>query len=274
MTFPDDPKRALIVGDTHGDGAFVRSLAPLIAAANVDVVIQLGDFGWYPRIRRGLAFAHDVQATIRATGVPWAWIDGNHDDHEWLRLADQHPLYIPYGDPNGRIRYHRTGGTGPFEVATGIWHIPRGYTWTWGTHRFGALGGGYSINRAEMMWGRDWFDTETLQPGDVDRVLQQKPVDVLFAHDVPDWVPIEGEHFGYKSDIPESEAHRRIVGVCVEHLRPNLLVHGHYHHRYTLDNVWRARLWGGMRVEGISKNRHPGCVAIMDLTTLEVTDTW
>jgi hypothetical protein len=74
--------RVLIVGDVHGQH---RKLAETLRQAQADfrigAAIQVGDFGFY---RNLLAQAREE---LLRFPVPMHAIDGNHEDHAWLRRA-------------------------------------------------------------------------------------------------------------------------------------------------------------------------------------------
>ncbi|MEI8189221.1 MAG: metallophosphoesterase [candidate division NC10 bacterium] len=74
--------RVLIVGDVHGQH---QKLAEVVRQAQADfriaAAIQVGDFGF----RKDL-MARSRQGSIRYP-VPLHVIDGNHEDHRWLRRA-------------------------------------------------------------------------------------------------------------------------------------------------------------------------------------------
>jgi predicted phosphodiesterase len=74
--------RVLIVGDVHGQH---RKLAEALRQAQTDyrieAAIQVGDFGFSPALLAGAA-AERVRYP-----VPLHAIDGNHEDHAWLRRA-------------------------------------------------------------------------------------------------------------------------------------------------------------------------------------------
>ena len=74
--------RVLIVGDVHGRHP---KLAEVLRQAQTDfriaAAIQVGDFGFYQDIIRR---AREEQVRFP---VPLHVIDGNHEDHQWLRRA-------------------------------------------------------------------------------------------------------------------------------------------------------------------------------------------
>ncbi len=70
--------KILIVGDMHGHLDILWGLANAAAQQGIGAIIQVGDFGFYPRVL--VAF----QRMWRRFPIPVYAIDGNHEDHDWL----------------------------------------------------------------------------------------------------------------------------------------------------------------------------------------------
>jgi predicted phosphodiesterase len=74
--------RVLILGDVHGEHqALVRCLQAAQADFRIAAAIQVGDFGFY---KNQIARARENRLRFP---VPLHVIDGNHEDHRWLRRA-------------------------------------------------------------------------------------------------------------------------------------------------------------------------------------------
>ena len=80
----DDVRRVLIAGDTHGNSAWVERLARTASDQGCPIVIQVGDFGYFPNHPEGLRFLTAVETACARHGVELWFIDGNHDDHSAL----------------------------------------------------------------------------------------------------------------------------------------------------------------------------------------------
>lgn len=271
--FPADVRCALLVGDLHSDEAWLTGpVRQAIAHAHPDVVVQHGDLNWFPHIGYGQRFLATLQNVIAETGVPWLFIDGNHDNHAWLRDVGAAGRYtLQHRDDIGGLGYgwDREPGTGegPFEVCTGVLYLPRGWSWSWADKTFVAVGGGYSVDYASRVADQGvWPQYEGLTPGDIERCLTLPggAADVVLSHDAPDWSTVDGPHFQFKRQIPESEAHRHSVGVVTRHLEPSIVVHGHYHQRYSRSHRQR---WGPCLVHGLGKNGDAGNLLMLDVET-------
>jgi predicted phosphodiesterase len=204
----------MLLGDTHGDRGFTRGAIRYAADNGIDCVVQVGDFGFWPRTNNGRHFLKDVGKQAGESGVPFYFLDGNHEDHlvlnrhvEENRKPDQ--FYVPYG--KYQIRY-----------------LPRGTTWEWDGVRFGAFGGAFSIDRSQRiedsgMYG--WFANEV---PDRSKIEDLGKVDVLLTHDSP-IVPPSMMATGWFKRDPDSTACQVAVYDALEASEASLLVHGHWH---------------------------------------------
>ncbi|MBI5380736.1 MAG: metallophosphoesterase [Opitutae bacterium] len=116
--------RVLIVGDVHGRH---RELAASLAQAQTDyriaAAIQVGDFGFYKPLFSGAA-------RIRYP-VPLHVIDGNHEDHAWLRRA------------------LLTGAARAWRLELNLHYQSRPSLITLGASRIGFLGGALHADRPQ-----------------------------------------------------------------------------------------------------------------------------
>lgn len=214
----------LLAGDTHGDLSQIRYLLKVAAEMQIDRIVQVGDFGYWPHMA---PFHERVDGLASADGVEFYWLDGNHENFDALEQAVDFDSLDPQ------------------RMGESLWYLPRGSTWEWAGCRFMALGGAYSIDKDYRVEGRSWWRQELLTGAQVYRAMGGGPVDVLLTHDAPDGVvPIVDRH--YKGD-EISRSNRLAVSAVMEAVHPRLLVHGHYHHRYTAAA-------NGCRVEGLSRD--------------------
>ena len=202
------PRKVMVLGDTHHNLEFVASAIDSATRDSVDAIIQIGDFGVWPS--RNDEFLNGVGGLLQRTGIQFYWLDGNHEDLSYIK-------------PGMRI--------GPLQ------HLPRGFRWQWWDKTWMSVGGGVSVDKRWRTPGVDWFPEETLSLEEAEYCARPGPVDIVLSHDCPDQVemPGLGEHAGwYPADaIRESEEHRAVLGGICDALRPELLVHGHYHIAHT-----------------------------------------
>lgn len=209
--------RIMLLGDTHGNRGFTKSAISMCTALAIDQIIQLGDFGYWPRINPGQTFLHDVGKAAWEADIPLWFIDGNHEDHLVLQpMADRQ---------NGLVKITSTLGNGKEYP---VFYVPRGHTWTWDGLTFGAFGGAFSIDRSVRhqdagRWG--WFANEM---PDRSRIEALGKVDILLTHDSP-IVPPGKYGTGYKEDATSRTSQDTVYDALLAS-KARLVVHGHWHH--------------------------------------------
>jgi hypothetical protein len=212
LTVP--PARFAIAGDWHANTKWARAAIQYAAGHRASILLHTGDFaGDFTRS----SFLAAVSEAAIEHRLPILWVDGNHDDH--AKLAR-----LPLGP----------GGLRP--IVPHVWHIPRGYRWSWNGIRFLGLGGAHSVDRQlRLACGYPWWPGETLTRRDIQRAIRPGPVDVMICHDSPAGAAIPGlDATGFPLDeLVAAARHRDLLRDVVDHVRPVQLWHGHYHVRYT-----------------------------------------
>ena len=241
--------RVGLVGDTHANTGWTIRVIESLAAEGVRVVVQLGDFGWWPQYR----FAHKISRAAARAGVEVLFIDGNHEHHANLRA---HAHRVDPGFEEGR----------PVLMHPRLWYLPRGCAWEWDGVRFRALGGAYSIDMDFRTPSKDWFPEEVPSVADAHRAIDAGPADVFLCHDYPE--------LGYQlPGMPGlDETHERgsrqvqqMLAEVAKAIGPQLVVHGHWHRRYNIER-------DNIAIEGLDCDNTPGAALILDLDTLQTRD--
>jgi predicted phosphodiesterase len=150
--------RVLIVGDVHGQH---QQLAESLRQAQTDfriaAAIQVGDFGFYKNL-----LTHAREEKIRFP-VPLHVIDGNHEDHPWLRRA----LLLGAG---------RT-----WKHELNLVYQPRPSVASFGTSRVGFLGGALHVDRPQKHNSLTGFPNYILR-------RSREHAATLFNHQRPDLI--------------------------------------------------------------------------------------
>lgn len=229
--------RVMFVGDTHGNPVHFQVMSETAKELNADLIIQVGDFGyvWNPeRVRL-------LEAQGKYLPCPLYFLSGNHENFDLLKQlgADE-------------------DGDSMVEVASNIWHLPRGYCFSIKNKKFLAVGGAVSIDRGPHAKGleladswpktthRDsaWWPEEEITDEQVERACAHGEVDVLLTHDASSW--LYGKLQTYLNSmgwVPKAEKwcneNRERISRVVDSAKPKLHVHGHYHFFYeeTIDGV-------------------------------------
>ena len=175
-----------------------------------EVILQAGDFGFWPNSREGRKFLDSASDLVDSTGIPLYFVDGNHEDHNAL-------------DALGRWAEE------PVEVYPGIFHIPRGIVATFGETRVLGLGGAVSVDKDQRLPEVTWFRRETMSLVEWGRAMDAEDVDLVLAHDVPSGVKLDlwmkvPEHIEN-----ECNNHRAVLREIMDRHSPKQWVAGHYH---------------------------------------------
>ncbi|WP_031386810.1 metallophosphoesterase family protein [Desulfonatronum thiodismutans] len=167
--------RIMVLGDVHG--MFAR-LNELINSKQPDIIIQCGDFGYYPEevrldsVTQGFVRPFDPATAIKNTlqngkRTKIYWCDGNHEHYP--------SLFSRWKEAGGRVE--------PFEVGPEIYYMPRGSTLDLPSgEKVCFLGGARSVDRP-LRDPDDWWDEEILTP-DVLDVLPES-ADMVISHTAP-----------------------------------------------------------------------------------------
>jgi len=243
-----NPRRVLLAGDTHADIWHVQKLFE-VAEADADVIVQLGDFGFWEHTDAGVEYLDHVEELAASFEMGLLWLDGNHENHQWLRQQYQ-PARVPgckrAGHEQDAPHEHLVNPDGTWPIRDHIAYLPRGHRWTWQGVRFLAVGGAYSIDKKWRVPGLSWWPEEELTDDDVRRACRGGRTDVLLTHDAP----LGAIPPGMRS-IRASDANRQRVRQIVDHTRPVVQFHGHFHAFYT-DQVTHPG--GTTRVVGLASN--------------------
>jgi len=158
--------KIIVVGDIHGEWA---QLNALIAKKKPDIILQCGDFGWWPKWHNTRTVGTPRggkkwnQYGLKPGDTKIYWCDGNHEDH-WSIKEDLLK-------------------TGKFEIMPNVFYQPRGSTLTLPDGRVVLfMGGADSIDKASRHIGIDWYPDEVLTQGDVYCVAKSLKVDIVISH--------------------------------------------------------------------------------------------
>lgn len=233
-------KNYLFVGDTHGDLDFLQNAANLAADSDASI-IQVGDWGFvWPRAKweKGAVSYHvpELARILKNAGqahakdpVVMRFIDGNHDHHPWLqKRADMAGARLDKSDD--LVIYQPRGSVYEDEDGT----------------RFLFVGGAPSIDHAFRSPGHSWWPEECITDDEFELAMTAHDIHVIVTHDAPDFPP----GFGPKGDpgfCAKAVDSMKKIFTLVEHHQPDMLVHGHWHHRY-------SRMQGRTQVVGLDCN--------------------
>lgn len=248
--FPE-PTKILVAGDWHGFGDWGQKMIHYARKQGADVIVHVGDFGfWRPCLDTDKYLRHLERALVECSEILGTqmfiiWVKGNHEWHPGIQEWNDATNGLPWSDD----RYPH------------IIHAPQCHRWQWWGKTWLALGGAHSMDRLRRTPEVDWWGGETITYGEALRVIVDGQADVMVCHDCPDGVNIPGIHAVEKldpsqslwpiSELHASDEHRKLLAAVVDEVRPSLLVHGHYHVRYS---AIRRGPKGLTQIEGLDMN--------------------
>ena len=243
--------KILVVGDVHGESPFMQAVFQVASQHGIADILQVGDFGYWPHTKWGEKFLREVETFGAAVGTTVWWIDGNHENHEWLRLKRKRP-------------------DGAVPISEHCIHLPRGYRWDWDGVRFGALGGAFSVDWRERDPLVSWWPQEVTTYSEL-VLLGEAPLDVLVTHDCPAGVELPSHWRMRVGDQEACDTQRELLAEAVRQTGAKMVLHGHWHHRHTSELPSTPQ---PVRVEGLAND---GCgqdsMMVLDLDELKVPHT-
>ena len=199
-----EAKSIMIVGDVHAD--FPRLNKLMNRQGYPDVVIQVGDFGWWPHVHNTTFFGGNKlfdQYGLRPKDTKIFWCEGNHDNHD---------------DLQERVKEH---GRVPIEVQENVFYCPRGSTIQINNLNYLFMGGAHSIDKIWRVPGLSWWAGENISEKDLLSLPIQK-VDVVISHTAP-------SYFKLKTDYHDDDPNRKPLDYVFNMYQPKFWFFGHHH---------------------------------------------
>jgi len=145
-----------LLGDIHGDFFMLGQLVRRAKEKGATAVIQVGDFGYYPRL---IAQLRQLDLVL-----PVYWIDGNHEAHEYF-LDDENT-----------------------QTHDNVTFVPRGSVLDIDNRRIAFMGGAASVDKQiRIDYRMHWSPLEDIRPQDMDRMRTElakvdNKVDMFITH--------------------------------------------------------------------------------------------
>lgn len=232
--------KIIVMGDTHADFGTVNTF---INKKKPDIILQAGDFGWWPhchgteRISRNRTFD---QYALKLHDTKLFWCDGNHENHD---------------DLQARVAAAPDGG--PLEIPVpGAFYMRRGSILTLPDDRKVLFfGGGMSTDQDERKEGEDWWPGELPTQADLDYALDQVKshgglVDIVISHVAPR--TFLGQ-MAVKTKEKLADPTSDLLDVILDTCKPLVWYFGHYHQVamgdakgcrwYCLNMSWHRQGW-------------------------------
>lgn len=226
--------KILVAGDLHCEWG---SLNQLIAKKNPQIILQCGDFGWWPHIhnKRWPRKDNDIysqsgirprdtkiynQFGIKNKETKIYWADGNHENHKDINLKVAE-------NPNGP---HEFAGKNTFYQRRGsILTLPDGRNVLF-------FGGADSFDKNDRELDIDWWPEEIPTISDHDFMKSEVSkingkIDIVVSHTAP---MVFVEQLGFKGVVEKmKDPTIDFLNFILNEYRPTLWYFGHFHKNMT-----------------------------------------
>lgn len=163
----------IVTGDLHGDWGRLNAL---IASKRPEIILQCGDFGWWPQLEVKKPILYGLQKKWTHKGLKTGntsvyFCDGNHE---------QHPVLVQ----DGMIH----------EMYDNVFHASRGSVLTLPDGRNVLfIGGAASVDKDMRTAGYDWFPEENISEVEFERCFDLDcKIDIVISHTCPNCFGVEG----------------------------------------------------------------------------------
>lgn len=244
IEFPE-ARHIAMFGDWHGNLHFAKKAIEALPG-HVEVAIHTGDFGY----NFDDAYLNAVNKSARRKDIVVMFVDGNHENHEWLNAQ-------PIDDDGVR------------RLRPRVWHLPRGFRWEWCGLKFLAMGGAHSVDRQSRMPGVSWWKEETITMAQAGAAINGGDVDVMISHDAPAGHFIPGlapSGMFPEAEINSANQHREVIRWIAESINVRYIWHGHYHSKYRTES--NGVLITGLDCDSLDSGAVERNIDIVDLSEL------
>jgi hypothetical protein len=199
--------RIAVFGDVHGR---VNQLVGVIQECDIKIALCCGDF-------LGFSGREERFAILKEADCEIYWCDGNHEDHDYLKLMrDLHGSRKPI----------------TFQEAPNVHYCPRGSTITLPDGRKVMFAGGatsidrlWRLAREEATGEKIWFPEEILTIDDIDWIPEEH-VDILISHTC---ARVNLQHMIRINDLKGVDPTYDALDWVLDRTTPDLWFFGHWH---------------------------------------------
>lgn len=228
--------KILFCGDFHADWDNVHRMLSHHLDGSIDLVVQVGDFGFWTNRLAGL---YGIEALLDERDVALVFADGNHENHEALAELEEG------------------------KVSNNIYWMPRGSILELeDAPKIAFFGGASSLDKSWRTPGYDWFPGEIPTEEDLEilaaAVTLQGLPDVMVTHEVPIIAGPrydQGHHGAMFPKVDRDIADNLRKGIMMKAydiVQADLWFYGHHHQRMTEFNIgtWGTDFYGlGMNMQ-------------------------
>jgi len=202
----------IVAGDLHG---YWGPLNTLIDKRKPGIVLQCGDFGWWPKFHNQKTDVDRIDKKrwnlygLKPQKTKIYFCPGNHEDWEDLLLK----------------------GDLPYEVMPNVFYMPRTTIFTLPDNRTVLfMGGAASIDRNYRTQGVDWFPQELIPYAEFYKLqeLNVPKIDIVISHTCPmEFAPMLQKVGVFRYNFHDSS--QEVLSAILQEYTPDLWYFGHFH---------------------------------------------
>ncbi len=206
-----------IIGDLHANTLWAKSIIEQCAEQKCELLIQVGDFGYWPSQPDGEYFLDVVNDELEKHNLDLWFCDGNHEDHRELQSQGTH---------------------NPRQIREHIKWMPRGHVETVAERRILFFGGAVSVDRYHRRENISWFHEELPTEKEWQRAYSAKNIDIIISHDAPTGGFVYETNDAWPAELVEQSLEfRQKLKKLGSQIQPTHWYCGHHHRRVRWVNV-------------------------------------
>ncbi len=242
-------KSILVLGDLHGTW---QKPNHIIAKYKPSIILQCGDFGWWPKFHKTTHISHGTYRKDPMTGIRMPAPFNQYG----LRLGDAKCYFCPGNHEEWEDLNKRADSSNPHpvELTKNLFFMPRCSILDLPDgRRVLFMGGALSTDKEYRKYRYDWYPEETITQADIYN-LPDTNIDIVVSHTSPGY---------FKPDLNEGVDDWRLndpfwiekfrdpsciaLDTVWEQYRPKLWFFGHYH--LNKHGIYRNTLWFALNKE-------------------------
>ena len=227
-------KNVIVLGDIHARWGPVNAL---INKRKPSVILQVGDFGWFPH------WGGKTERYSVMTSQGWEYKYAKFDQYG-LKMKDT-TMYWCAGNHENHADLIERSKTLDLEIIPGVWYRPFGSTLTLEDGRVVLFcGGARSTDQQHRIEGISWWKEEEITVKDLDK-LPDRAIDIVISHTAPEEFMQQMCSRGIISIDPsypnDKDGSRQALSYVLNKYSPKLWYFGHWH-KYATD-AFRDTRW-------------------------------
>ena len=244
----------LIIGDTH---ATWGELNRIISTKKPSIVLQVGDFGWWPKFHNTTKISsgkYKLDHNFRAPPADMPWLSGMRQEMPWdqygVKPGKSKIYFCPGNHEDWEDLELKATSDNPVqvEVMPAVFYMPRCSTLKLPDGRVILfMGGATSTDKEYRTYRYDWFPEESIKQKDIYN-LPDVDIDIVVSHTSPQEFKrgLFNKSTDYRQRDPYwlekfSDPSCHALSHVLRRYKPSLWFFGHYHVVRT--SMWLKTRW-------------------------------